>query len=104
MSIIKHITHYLTEAGKQALPAWLERLNQAALRTDGFDGIFLGCEPAKPDCTHLILQFDNESGFKNWQDNPIHTQLLRDLAPYLARPSEIICMTFDQHWDTSSYN
>jgi hypothetical protein len=42
MSITKHITHYLTEEGKQALPAWLERLHQAALKTDGFDGIFLG--------------------------------------------------------------
>ncbi len=102
MSINKHITHYLTEDGKQFFPQWLEHLRVAASDTPGFDGISLGREQDDEQSLHLILRFKDKQGLLNWQHNGAHYDLLSQLSPYLLKPSDIRYFFFDLEINTAA--
>jgi|GEM_PF-6892784 len=93
--ISKHIKHYLTTEGKQFLPSWLQRLQQARHEVPGFKDILLGKESGDEEATHLILLFQDQSALDRWIDNATHRELLAALQGYLYRPSEIQTFEFE---------
>ena len=93
--ISKHIIHYFNANAHEFFQVWLQQLKQASLTTPGFNNILVG--KAKDDdstTVHLILQFADEQGLQNWNDNPVHIDLLAALQPYLVRPSDIQLFEF----------